>query len=517
MSAELGLAVAAAVDLCLNYGKKLIDLYRTIKGAHDEVESTLLRLESSWNKTKIQLRVMRSLSAKLDVDHVRIQEQLLEKLTRTLSAALVKLESVIGTESKGYEPTAFKAMKYAFLHRSIQQTVSELRDWQNEYDPTWFLVVLIHDKLVDTVLEQPRFSSAPGSSPASAVSHLRRLRNGATDNEIHVNLESEDFDLSKASTLKYTTTKLLFKGAGTSEKAFLIDTLSCRNYVDVAKARREAENLAKRLKVIDTKTSGLLRCQGLVKSSTAGAKELSHIHFVFRMPAPPATSLREELLRPSGVSLSRILHIAQCLAKAVSFIHVCDFVHKNIRPETILTFPRDDAASPYGSAYLLGFDGFRDVDNQTLKAGDTAPERNLYRHPSRQGLDVQAAYVMQHDIYALGVCLLEIGLWTSFVAYDYYGHPQIASENLGHDTIELCLCGPPQDREKVKEHLVMLAREKLPLRMGDKYARVVLHCLTALDPDNSTFNCETMRDEDGVVVGVRFIEKVLLALSDISL
>jgi hypothetical protein len=41
--------------------------------------------------------------------------------------------------------------------------------------------------------------------------------------------------------------------------------------------------------------------------------------------------------------------------------------------------------------------------------------------------------------------------------------------------------------------------------------------LTALDPDNSTFNCETMRDEDGVVVGVRFIEKVLLALSDISL
>jgi hypothetical protein len=71
--------------------------------------------------------------------------------------------------------------------------------------------------------------------------------------------------------------------------------------------------------------------------------------------------------------------------------------------------------------------------------------------------------------------------------------------------------------QKVKEYLVALARERLPGRMGDRYTTVVLHCLTCLDKDNTIFDGETMRDEDGVVVGVRFIEKVQLALGEISL
>jgi hypothetical protein len=44
-------------------------------------------------------------------------------------------------------------------------------------------------------------------------------------------------------------------------------------------------------------------------------------------------------------------------------------------------------------------------------------DRNVYRHPLRQGDRPAEAYRMQHDIYSLGVCLLEIGLWESFVEY----------------------------------------------------------------------------------------------------
>ncbi|CAG8970828.1 hypothetical protein HYALB_00001616 [Hymenoscyphus albidus] len=50
--------------------------------------------------------------------------------------------------------------------------------------------------------------------------------------------------------------------------------------------------------------------------------------------------------------------------------------------------------------------------------GDETIERNLYRHPSRQGAIPADEFIMQHDIYNLGVCLLEIGLWESFVTYD---------------------------------------------------------------------------------------------------
>ncbi|KAF4540152.1 Het-s domain protein [Lasiodiplodia theobromae] len=41
---------------------------------------------------------------------------------------------------------------------------------------------------------------------------------------------------------------------------------------------------------------------------------------------------------------------------------------------------------------------------------DNDLERNLYRHPDRQGRP-KTSFSKLHDIYALGVVLLEIGLW----------------------------------------------------------------------------------------------------------
>jgi hypothetical protein len=92
------------------------------------------------------------------------------------------------------------------------------------------------------------------------------------------------------------------------------------------------------------------------------------------------------------------------------------FVHKNIQPETVLIF--DDGRSPLGWSALVGFRTVRMADGKTLRHGDAAWDRNLYRHPDRQGLLPDTDYAMQHDIHSLGVCLLEIGLWRSLVAYD---------------------------------------------------------------------------------------------------
>lgn len=53
--------------------------------------------------------------------------------------------------------------------------------------------------------------------------------------------------------------------------------------------------------------------------------------------------------------------------------------------------------------------------------------------------------------------------------------------------------------------------------MGDKYASTVITCLTCLDEDSEELGGEDMQDADGILVGVRFIEKVLMKLGDISL
>ena len=72
----------------------------------------------------------------------------------------------------------------------------------------------------------------------------------------------------------------------------------------------------------------------------------------------------------------------------------------------------------------------------------------------------------------------------------------------------------------IKEHLVGLARKKLPLSLGEMYADVVVTCLTCLDEDNEDFaggQDESLLDEDGIVVGTRFIERVLFCVGEISL
>ncbi|KAK2839269.1 hypothetical protein FQN49_006303 [Arthroderma sp. PD_2] len=115
---------------------------------------------------------------------------------------------------------------------------------------------------------------------------------------------------------------------------------------------------------------------------------------------------------------------------------------------------------------------------------------------------------MQHDIYSLGVCLLEIGLWESFVTYD--GGDSLLSQQA--KVRPSFANGNP-----VSDVLIALARDNLPTTMGDKYSQVVVNCLTCLDKDNADFGDESeFQDEYGVLVGVKYIEKILLQLQSIS-
>lgn len=126
---------------------------------------------------------------------------------------------------------------------------------------------------------------------------------------------------------------------------------------------------------------------------------------------------------------------------------------------------------------------------------------------------------MQHDVYSLGVCLLELGLWESFVRYEgSIGDDKVPGVRLGLSLGDFEFEPGQLARNLViKEQLVNLARGELRLRMGDRFSSVVLTCLNCLDADNDDFGGEDTEDEDGVLVGVKFIEKVLLRLGEIMI
>jgi serine/threonine protein kinase len=140
---------------------------------------------------------------------------------------------------------------------------------------------------------------------------------------------------------------------------------------------------------------------------------------LFRVPSgfsQPRT-LRTRLMESKSTdSLTDRFKLANELARAISCVHAFGFVHKNIRPETILLLRNVESWTE--SAFLIGFNSFRMASGKTLRKGEIAWERCLYQHPNRIGTSASADYIMQHDIYSLGVCLLEIGLWEPLVTYD---------------------------------------------------------------------------------------------------
>jgi hypothetical protein len=184
-------------------------------------------------------------------------------------------------------------------------------------------------------------------------------------------------------------------------------------------------------------------------------------------------------------------------------VHTLGFFHKNVRPENLIESGGTD--SRLGLLYLIGFEQVRMADGRTYRQGDSTWSKDLYRHPNRQGAAPSEDYCMQHDIYGLGVCLLEIGLWDSFLTYDADGESQTAVAAL-HVDAENFREQPPS---AVKDHLVHLAKTWFPLSMGTVFNDIVVNCLTCLDDGNVDFGDRAeFEDEDGVLMGERYIEKV---------
>jgi serine/threonine protein kinase len=202
--------------------------------------------------------------------------------------------------------------------------------------------------------------------------------------------------------------------------------------------------------------------------------------------------------------------MAKQLVNAVYYVHLYGFVHKNIRPETILSISKVETGSVPITVFLIGFEVVRNAEGRTNPANKVKWQSDLYRHPSRQD-NHPDYYVMQHDVYGLGVCLLEIGMWVSLIMYDTSGvaHP---SSVFDHDPRQT-------DASSVKDYFVHLSRSiALRGKMGTKYSEVVQTCLTCLDENNCDFGDEEdFQGDDGIAVGVRYLEKGMDKLNDIHL
>lgn len=114
----------------------------------------------------------------------------------------------------------------------------------------------------------------------------------------------------------------------------------------------------------------------------------------------------------SGWFLGERFRLAHSLASAVYELHSVSWLHRNLSASTIVFFCEKEGDLMNSEAfYLTGFAQSRPDVDFTFTDGPTSisDKDKYYEHPDH--LSKKQGYQMRHDYYALGMLLLEIGIW----------------------------------------------------------------------------------------------------------
>lgn len=498
-------------------------------------------MKACWLQINTQLDFLRDVNQTLQPDHLIVHLEIVQVLhgkLRLIDSRIRSLFKEIPASTNGdtasaitsrqlslddplhntpVRSTQLRPWKYALIKEKLDSSITDLEGWQRVFDPSWYLILRSSNNkpLMEKIETTIATSVSSSNTETTAISKLLRAvpQKLLGSPKAHIFLPENGFATIDRRVIVGSTAAIGLRSSHTN-RAYILETFDSPVTTRSDVVVRGVRDVASRLTAMEPQTFGLLRCKGVVRHKSAGSAVASSFTYVFHIPegcSDPA-SLRQRLVERRSHSLSERFRIATEMAKAISFIHVLGFVHKNVRPDTILLCPRHDDQT-LGPAYLIGFEKIRSADGHTFRIGEASWQKEMYQHPSRQGLVPEEAFVMQHDIYSLGVCLLELGLWESFITSTGDSHDQ-PCESLVSALNSQEGNAPVWDGRKLKEQLVRLAQTELAPKMGTRYTDVVLTCLTCLDPGNMDFGDEEeFHDEDGIIVGVRFIEKVSASIT----
>ncbi|KAL8995892.1 MAG: hypothetical protein Q9169_004466 [Polycauliona sp. 2 TL-2023] len=194
-----------------------------------------------------------------------------------------------------------------------------------------------------------------------------------------------------------------------------------------------------------------------------------------KLDGPPSTLL-STLSNTSSSSSARPsldsrMRLARSLCETLLLLHSVNWLHKNIRSETILLLSEAPTTSSPASlgppnlehSRLSGFEYSRLDDDFTAGNPDYELHRNIYRHPQRWD-QPNESFSKIHDIYSLGVVLLETGVWEPIQNFDAKKGGKPLNERYKNSTT-------------TTSRLMRHATKRLGFHAGEKYQGLVLKCL----------------------------------------
>jgi hypothetical protein len=174
---------------------------------------------------------------------------------------------------------------------------------------------------------------------------------------------------------------------------------------------------------------GILPVLGYRQPPFNGPRGQTVFELVFAVPdGTVRQSLAHRIVSSPKPEIVERLKTCLVLAEAVVSVHTLGLVHKSIRPRSTLIVSKATGYSSANPMYLLDWSRIRELLGASTMLGENDWQKRIYQHPERQGRYVEQVYHPRHDIYSLGVCLLEILLWTPFVIETLEAHGQTSPQ-----------------------------------------------------------------------------------------
>ncbi|KAI1824727.1 hypothetical protein F4861DRAFT_504547 [Xylaria intraflava] len=183
-------------------------------------------------------------------------------------------------------------------------------------------------------------------------------------------------------------------------------------------------------------------------------------------------TLSNAIRKVKHVPLEVRYSLAQALCDATLHLHSIGWWHKALKSDNVILFHErpsldqektSEASLDFKNPYLMGFDCSRPADAETWTATDFNIDNNLYRHPDRWGRPV--SFERHHELYALGLLLLEIGCWRAV--------PTMGSRSKDLRSV--------RNPETLRSYFLDIVDSRLAHDTGSKYAAVVRKCIEKRD------------------------------------
>lgn len=501
--ASLALALPSNIDLCIKYGRNLQQKIGLFKDAesHTNLKAFVIQLVAGG------LNDMLEFFKAEDTGLTASFTDELTELTRLLSTLLLKAINTFPPDSEAEHKETKSKLKFALYEaRRINEVSKDLESWHERFR--------IRADIYVTYVLRPRLQPAnnergipKGNSMTSRIDRILASRRNVTGPLLLDNVPGDRCHQLPNSSMWISRDEpsgsdllLEYRGyEGTDQTA-------------IDQTRQVVCKIATKLREVARSDQGILQCHGFSEEPTSDRFAL---HFCIPQGKGNPRSLRNILADPRNKergkqhSLSDRVELAKALASAILYVHSFEFVHKNIRPENILVVEpklvdmpspdREQHIFPFklGQPYLVGYDGARNEEAESHFVQTIPWQSRLYLSPERQDLtkDKPKKYKMKHDVYSLGVILLEIALWEDF-----------ANERNAYGRLFQKSADLPK--------ILMQLTKRIPILLGNKYRDVVVSCLQELEDERTS---QLLNDENGIVVGMAYIEQVMNKLEEISL